>query len=775
SNNAEVDEYCTDETEGTYYTGFVFNSDDDYVTYRKNLAFKWYSDTDDDGTAEEGMFSMTIGFDELSFETFTIKFQSQQYTLTEDGVTINYLTFVSGVDEESAACVYVIAGTEEPTDDDINNASADSQAFGYSSITIEFTGYELGTYYVSVSDGTSEGSYELKNMGTTYSKYVSSSSSTSVIPLTFSASGISDGSAAEMVLYSLNGQSFELSGSSGSMTVTDDQPPVLCLDEEFTTVRYGYGIEFSYAVIDVLATSPSTTINYYILTEEQAAGEINLEVDTEDAEDGDPAVEFTSVSTSDTYAFIDCNGYYGSTSGLTDTSYYGYTTRCLVKIYFTIKDSTASGGTSDDVYIEWYADDFYLETVNEGTAYESKFIRVTEDYEGVSYSYTPYDVNADGTSPEGSYAYDSLEELMAAYQAAVDIAFEEQNPTAGDDNYFYLPSFEGYVTDNLDGYRELTYSIYYIAGDSSSVSSSTSLDFNELSLELTSDGTYRFVIFATDSLSNDMYYWSYEEQEDGSFEWEKITFTSSDISSMLSDAESELWDYVPYFEFSVTYEGLVVKATEAQDIAYVDSEYSADSFDITGLNSGYETSYTLYEFDRAAYTEMYGTISYSDLLAMIKDADDDYATFDAWFKENSQYFTIITALDDLEETDEYYDDYCDYEWDPDSLSFIPQEENTFYVIRLVVKDTTYITDNKTGYLVISSSAAAEELTGESKWLQDNLASVILLAVAGAALIGIILLVVIKPKEKGDIDVIDLDEEDKKTRKKIAKGKKSDKE
>ena len=69
-------------------------------------------------------------------------------------------------------------------------------------------------------------------------------------------------------------------------------------------------------------------------------------------------------------------------------------------------------------------------------------------------------------------------------------------------------------------------------------------------------------------------------------------------------------------------------------------------------------------------------------------------------------------------------------------------------------DNVYQTTTLTSYMAISASAAAEPLYGESDWLQNNVASVVLLCVAGAALIGIILLVVIKPKDKGDIDQID---------------------
>ena len=45
------------------------------------------------------------------------------------------------------------------------------------------------------------------------------------------------------------------------------------------------------------------------------------------------------------------------------------------------------------------------------------------------------------------------------------------------------------------------------------------------------------------------------------------------------------------------------------------------------------------------------------------------------------------------------------------------------------------------------------MKGENTWFKDNLTSVILLSIAGASLIGIILLLVIKPKNKEDIDEV----------------------
>ena len=52
---------------------------------------------------------------------------------------------------------------------------------------------------------------------------------------------------------------------------------------------------------------------------------------------------------------------------------------------------------------------------------------------------------------------------------------------------------------------------------------------------------------------------------------------------------------------------------------------------------------------------------------------------------------------------------------------------------------------------IAAAPKVRDLVGEDTWVQDNMVSVILLCIAGASLIGIVLLLVIKPKNKGDVD------------------------
>lgn len=706
-NDAEISE----QQEGdSYYTSFVFADGDSRITYRKNLAYHWFGSVkDDEGNptdeGAEGYLSTEIGFDELTFETFTIEFQSQQYTQTEDGVTNNYVTFIA-----DGGDVYVKIGeplAEDATEraDEIETIVSESVALSPDRLTISFSDYASGVYQVSVTDGSATAEGEFANVGGSYANYVSSNSETSVIPLTYSAQFADGASApATMVLYSFNGQSFELFGDEGERLINDDTPPVICLTESVTTVEYGRSISANYAVIDMLATSPRATLNYYVLTNEQLeAGDLNATGDESN---------FVSVSSGSASPVIRGNDSYVPDAEEGEN----FKTECLVKFYYSVQDSTASGGNTDNVFIDWYVPAEYKYTVTAGDGEEYDFIRATDDGEGATYV-TP----ASGES----------------YQQLVDEALAGQEASAGTDKYFYLPSFENFISDNVTLYNDLEFSIYYISSESGSA---TSLASNELSIELSADGLYRFAIYATDSAGNDMYYIN----EEG----EKVTFTGSDLEALLEDpANSDLVDYVPVYQFTVNYGGLTVTDPEGQEIGYVGTEYSAGDFEISGLSSNYTTSYTLYIFDRLAYTRDNGPISYAQFIGMVSELFNDPET-------RAAYFQTITPADEVENTDPDYELYTDYAWDPDNLSFVPQEDNSFYVIRMSAKDNIYNTGEIESFMAISVSAAADHLAGEDDWLENNLVSIILLCVAGVALIGIVLLIVIKPKEKGDIDVID---------------------
>lgn len=68
----------------TDYTSFEMG-DGETVSFRKNLAYSWFA-AGEDGFGAHNTFSMTIGFEDIAFESYVIRFQSQQYNITEDGV-----------------------------------------------------------------------------------------------------------------------------------------------------------------------------------------------------------------------------------------------------------------------------------------------------------------------------------------------------------------------------------------------------------------------------------------------------------------------------------------------------------------------------------------------------------------------------------------------------------------------------------------------------------------------------------------------------------------
>ena len=88
-----------DKQDDKYYTMFSLASNDDSVSYRRNLAYNWYSGVttgegdDAVSTVEHGMFNMEIGFKNTSFEKFIITFESQQYNKSKDNKSLNYVIF----------------------------------------------------------------------------------------------------------------------------------------------------------------------------------------------------------------------------------------------------------------------------------------------------------------------------------------------------------------------------------------------------------------------------------------------------------------------------------------------------------------------------------------------------------------------------------------------------------------------------------------------------------------------------------------------------------
>lgn len=774
TSNAEIWAHQEGEGEDAKdYTMFVFDDDGDAVNYRKNLAYKWVENvaqqdepsTEEDAEkpdvkfeAKDGWFNMEFGFDYsdgAEFKQFVISFDSQQYSKTKDGKTTNYIVFVPAEDNKLSVHVLKREPVEGNKSDDGSKKDetalqamlarvGDDNLLGTvdnGHINLKFIDpadysgsltVDGGDYLVQISNGENNKLYgKFENVGKTYSKY-SSSTSTPVTPLSFKAIFNEEDEnepeatgKAFLTLYSLNNQSFELSdvresdGHRAGGTVNDVTPPVLCLDKDVQFIKYNGEITFNYTVIDVLTSSPSLTTSYYMLTVDDA-DQSKLPVYNEDGGD------YKKVTDSDNQYIFPHAKHYQPTAGDYNANVYdeSFEVKAAVKVVLTLTDTTSTGGQTTYVLLDWFVDDNYL--IKLGGDADLTYIAVATDSQGATYGYT--DDTAKTSDPDSN----EWDTLVKAYQQKVDEAAKDLK--AGSKNYFYLPSAESLLGDTVTPYADLTFSIYYNNG---SQQQSTGKSANDLSINLTKAGKYVFTIYAKDAADNGMYYY-----KDG----EKVDLDTGDIWNMYKQEKdgdfADMKKYLPWFEFTVEESEISIDDPDEQATAYVGSSFTADSFEINGVSV--KTVYTLYEFQNDLWATDNGgkAMTYESFKADVETL----------LKDSRQYFTRIRPTSELKENTNDYETFNDYGWNGSSLSFTPQKDNAFYVI-VCEASSSETAEPVTKCMTIAAAPMVRPLKGEDTWVQDNVTSIILLCIAGACLIGIVLLLVIKPKNKGDIDEV----------------------
>ena len=368
---------------------------------------------------------------------------------------------------------------------------------------------------------------------------------------------------------------------------------------------------------------------------------------------------------------------------------------------------------------------------------------------------------------------DEENEVYKSYQEAVTEAAKKVY--AGSNSYIYLPAPIKLIQDDDTNYKNLKYSIYYKTQSSDSASSSTSLSYDNLKLTVSSVGMYEFKILATDKAGNPMKYY---------LDKYKTKVTGDNI-----------WDIeaIPSFTFSVSNNGISVdepKYGEA-DTGYIDVSYNLSDFTVLGL-SGYKSEYGLYFFDVAAFQKKYKITSFSvNELASVsfeslkEEADlsqvkgDDYVGYYAalyakllserlgielnaedLLKPDGENDAILRKIEEFDSTideDKHPDDWKnsdnDYQWYSSSKSFKPQAEGS-YLMFAVFTDSQLFGEKAAAYKAINVEAPRDIIAGETEWLKNNIASVILFSVAAVMLIIVIILLVVKPCDETLEDVED---------------------
>lgn len=722
------------ETSGADY---ISGSDDSYayiayevsgggrVAFQRDMALKWYErDTSEGADAYDGAvgyFSTEFSFAELNFTSFTLTMETTEMSQSKEGKAVNTIVFTPN--GTGALNVSVNGGTEQS----LTYTAGDA-------ILVAFTDDDTnGTFEVSVSNATQTGvtavTGDFTNIGKNFADYASSSSDTPVTPLTFSAELAEDAeSPLVLTILSLNGQSFELTDDG---RVTDSTAPVLVVDSEIKRFVLGTQFDFEMTAIDVCDSSISSSdrTSYYYVNPVSSNisfdenGDLQTSVTSGEGEDAE-TTEYYVEWESDRYFFE--SDFLGTDGQLNDPS---------ISIAVSLTDDSDNTGW---YLLEWFGD--YSET--EGSFYGIPVVTPESDTaarpDAGFYTVTEQD-GAPGAPAQANGGED-----ISDYQAAVDAAAvtedEDGNKVSiqvGDGAYFYLPSLKAYISDTTCGYTDMEFTIYYTVNGGETQSGS-GLSYDELSIELSSAGNYRFRVVPTNASGLSSY--GVFETSEGSGQYKYAEITSDNVWDALNLAD---------FTFAVTYNGPSVEASDNDDIGYVDATFTFEDFEVIAL-SGYQSNYTLYRIVLLdAYADEYES---SDRAADIQTAyaEGRIASSREEAEANpEQYIGYTVAI--AEYDDELDEDEGDnvYNWNPDSsLSFVPQEIG-YYMLTTEVASYPWSNAHGTvsGQKAVYISAESDIQAGETYWLQNNILSVVFLAVGAACLIAIVVLLLIRPKKK----------------------------
>lgn len=687
-----------DETDSAK-TAFVFPNGGK-ISYRRDLALKWFS-----GKDEQKYLSMTFSLKEVVFKTLTFTFEAGVASANKDSKAVNTVVFEK---KDDGLFVSVNDGTE-------HSVNADSEL----ALTLNEVGvHNVGDFNV-VLNGETIGTFT--NIGAAFADY----SASGITPLVITAVMPEENKTAKQVVIfkELNGQDFTL-GSDGKIA-QDTAEPVLVVNDEISGFALGATFSLDYEVIDVVDSSLSKTLQFYQYNP----------TDTE--------ADYKSLSTSTTFS----DTTYTLSDG-TKSTVYNEEGCEFVSIKIKIEDDKYKGDTAKTYDLSWYAESV-KSPVNTKT---------TENESVAQLSYIPVELN------ENAPTYLWNESECKTYEEGV-LAEAAKEANAGSSSYVYLPSVRGMFSDDDTSYKSLLFNIYYKSQSATGGSSLTNKSYDDLKIPVSNPGWYEFKIVAVDKSGN-------------------VAEAKDEEGNTVSVTSDNVWDLdsVPSFRFKVVSSELEItddKVSERQKSGTIDVEVTVDEFEIDGP-SDYSSEYALYFFDINLFKEKYpeanvdkdilSSIAFSSLTVNVSAGDDyveKYAeryafrlselvsgiTAEGLLTADENGAAILRRIGDRNEnvSEDVYPDNA-YEWNSEAKTFVPASGGT-YIVFGVFGNNEQLGKTVGGYRVITVNATEDEIPGETQWLKNNIASVILFSIAGVMLVIICILSLVKPSDETleDID------------------------
>lgn len=296
------------------------------------------------------------------------------------------------------------------------------------------------------------------------------------------------------------------------------------------------------------------------------------------------------------------------------------------------------------------------------------------------------------------YTIDSV--AIEAFKSALNKEITNDGACVALGTKITLPSFEDLVSDNYTAYGSLAYDLYYATPTSSTFNKTTS----SLELTLNDAGDYKFFVAFKDSNGNAM---------------EKEDFIVEGKDGEIDQVKDDMKDLV--FSFHIQDDAPIeVVAASVQGKGYKGTSYTASKFKVDA--SGCNVTYKLY---------------YNSSL----EADED-----------SEWIEIPKASSITDEDyskDGYdYDDVKAIAYNGE-LTFTPDKIGSYMIECTATSKVTARENTATTIIRIEKEPSVVKV--DNKWLENNVWSVVFLSIGTLCLIGIIVLLCIKPKEETDND------------------------
>ena len=307
---------------------------------------------------------------------------------------------------------------------------------------------------------------------------------------------------------------------------------------------------------------------------------------------------------------------------------------------------------------------------------------------------------SDETAPEVNAAPAAI----AAYQNALYEATRDGDHSIrlGSGNYLELPSMQSLVRDDFTSYDDLSYTVWYKTRTSDWTSTTS------FKIPVNSAGVYQFYVLFEDENGNAM-----------------------DRDNVVDEDNNFLSDIVIY-----------------------DAKENADAADVTVSGSNFAFRFEVYDDAPITVTEAKGgqekaykgiTYTAADFEVKAKSPIKEYQLFYS-ATENGEYEEILPASELDEEADkETYDKYQKYAYDG-TLTFTPAEIG-YYKIVLTVYGEGSIKSASAETVISALSTPTRVVPNENNWFLNNVWSLVFLGIGLLALIGIIVILCIKPKDE----------------------------